>query len=433
MIETVPSSVPTSPGPDTHGDIIESQIGGLRGTASVQFPISVQESWIQVQGVEIHQSLYEHDLAIVHIRSRWTRWTETLYPGTPVVIKYSGKRTTENKFYGYVTHVKPTTKMINDFYELDVYCVASSRDLRETGQTVWRNKTAPEIALEIAKKFKYRLITKQHPYRKPQTIQAGETYWEFLKRLAKTIGYVLRVEGGTMFFLPFEDMVMAYGSRAPKLGTVETRDNEYDRPARNMLTMHMWGSDTDTDVDRVSDDSSVAYISPTLNEGVRNRKSPKSAVARQRRDSRYVKYRTDVVAHSRKDADLLAEGDAASGQMAIDAKAVVEGDGYLQPYRPVYVSVKDRSMNQWWIVKEAIHRIDVANGTYYCDLTISADSVESSLLQAAPIKRTRNVALEKSMGWSPSTVREPHLLTTKPGFVRGQTKYNKNAARWVGV
>lgn len=402
------------------------------GSATVEFPISVFDTWIEYRGLEIRQDLYEHDLAVIRARTRFLRWEETLYPGTPVRIAYEGRRTTEAAFYGYVTHVKPVAKMSNDHYDIDIYCVSSSRDLRKTDQNVWRNRSAPEIAADIARRFKLRLVTKQHPLRRPQTIQSGETYWEFLTRLAKKIGYGIRVESGYLIFLPLEDLVFAYTSLSPRLTNTESRTKDDLIIPRNLISMNAWASDTDTSVDRVSDDSIVVALPPDGGPVRRARRGPKSSVRRERRNSRYAKYKTSVVAHTRKEAEILAESDAAAGAMSIDAEAEVEGDGYLAPYRPVYVATRDKSMDGWWTVKSAVHKIDMVKHSYTCDLVLSTDSVEPSRMPSNPLIRFRDLAEEKRQGWAPQTLKAPRLRRVKAGFVQGQTKHNKNSARWVG-
>lgn len=402
------------------------------GYASIDFPLSLLDTWIQFRGVEIRQDRYEHDLAVIRARTRFLRWEETLYPGSPVTITYGGRRTTESVFYGYVSHVKPLTKLAGEQYDIAVYCVAASRDLRRTDQNVWRNRSAPEIVTDIAKKFKLRIITKQHPLRRPQTIQSGETYWEFLTRLAKKIGYGLRAESGYLIFLPLEDMVFAYASRAPRLTNTETRTPDGLIIPRNLISMNMWGGDTDTSVDRVSDDSIVVAVAPTGGTAIQSRKGPKSAVRRQRKNSRYVKYNTTTVAHTRKEAEILAESSAAAGAMSIDAECCVEGDGYFSPYRPVYVKTRDKTMNEWWIVKSAVHHIDLTNNSYTADLVLSTDSIEPSRMPTNPLVRFRDLSEERRQGWSPGTLKKPRLRKTRTGFVQGQTKHNKNSARWVG-
>lgn len=403
------------------------------GSADIEFPLSKFDQSIRFRELEIHQDMYEHDLAILRARSKNLDWTTSLYPGTPVKITYRGKRTTGSAFYGYVTHVKPKAKMVNELFEVEIFCVASSRDLRETGQHVWRNKTAPEIAAWIAKRFKYRLVSKQHPFRKPQTMQSGQTYWEFLTRLAKDTGYILRVEGGTMFFLPFEDMVLANVARAPKLMNYERLDEDGQAIPRNVLSMQVWGGDTDLSPTKDADDALVVSVPPTGGSITPVREGGRSAVRRRRQPSRYVKYRSGTVAHTARDAKVLASSHAAMSQIAIDADAAVEGDGYFAPYRPVYVRMRDKSMNQWWIVKSVKHKINFIDARYQCDLVLSSDSIEPSTLPKPPKRRVRNVREEQRQGWSPSTLREPRLFVTRSGFVVGKTKHGETTARWIGL
>lgn len=415
-------------------DPLELNLKRLRGGAEITFPASKTELSVVYDSVEIQQSLYEHDLAIIYAKSRHIRWTKTLYPGTPVRITYWGSRTSKHSFYGYVTHVKPKTVRANDMYEIEIYCIATSRDFRDTQQKTWLDKSAPEIVKEVAEGYGYTVVTRPHPYRKPQTIQTGETIWEFFYRLAHRIGYILRVEGSTLYFMPFDEYVLSFAPAAPKLINVSTyNDQEPTRSNRYLAYFHAWGGDTDTHVNRSSDDARVMFIDPLGTKFQGYRRGPKSALKRRKRAAKYQKFKTGAVAFTGADANLLAEGDASSGQTALDGQAVAEGDGYYNPYRPVYVAVNDQALTGWWMIKECTHRVNMRENTYYCDATLTTDSIEQSEFPSASQTPERNLSVEARYGWSPFTNPTPRLRPTSEGFVVGSTQYNTNAARWVSV
>lgn len=410
-----------------------------RGSFQADFPLSNMEAYdVYATKAVIHQKIREHDTAVIRLQSRTMNWFEALSTGTPVQLTYWNQLNNDKVgfFYGYVTHVRLTNNEETNAYEREIVCVAASRDLRQTARATYRNKSAPEIVYEIAKKFNFKVVAKQHPLRRPTVTQNGETYWEFLIKLAKRTGYVLRVEGTTIFFMPLKDMVAAYASRSPYLSDFGNINNfGYDPP--NVLEISSWAGDASDDEDDLTDAAILTAVVPSTGEIFTAEERPGSVtVARRTSRSQYVKYPSGVVAHTRQDAKLFAKGIADNGMMALDARLTVVGDPYLSPYHTVTLDLKDRPLSGTWIVKEATHTFYRGHGKseYITDVVVSTDSIDGIDQRITGVRRgavARDLGAELSSGFSPDLVGESRLRTVQNGFVMGQTANGYSAGRWV--
>ena len=403
------------------------------GSFDVSFPISDWSGSVGYEELEVHQSAREHDMAILTVRSQSEDVYNTLAAGTPIKITYgSSAADATETFVGYVTHITPLQEFKNVPYRRKIVAVSASRDFRRTGTKVWRNKTIPEIIQDIGKTFGYKVVTTQHGLRRKQTVQGGMTYWEFMTKMAKRTGYILRVEGATIIFLPLDKYVKMTRSRAPYLSASATIAERGMHPTLYSITA--WTGDTSDDDDDSSDASLVVAVEPTKDRSHSVRAVPVSAVGRKPNVSaKYMKYRNSVVAHTRADAKLLADGIASNGSMAFDAKAECLGDAAFAPYRPVYVDPSEQELAGWWVVKSAVHRFNRLGGQYYTDVVLSTDSLGPSAFGKPPTSRYRDLAAELEDGWSPDFVARTRLKSTSTSFIKGMTRDGQNTAQWVAV
>lgn len=362
-------------------------------------------------------------------------WFKQFSSGTPVRITYWSANFRENKgvFVGYVTHVRLVTDDGNA-YVRDIVCVAASRDLRATAQRTYVNKSAPEIVTEIGRMFRLKVVTKQHGLRRGTVVQSGETYWEFLNKLAKRSGYVLRVSGTTLFFLPLRDMIGLSIYRAPVLTDYasDTR-GRYDGP--NVESIDSWVGDTSDDADRLTDQAVFTSISPATGEVATVAEKPVSGLTRRIGSrSQYTRYMSQgTSAHSRFDATVLAKGAADNGLMAIDVNLTVSGNPLLCPYQPVELAIRDQALSGYWLVKEVTHTIVKDENTrYIAEVTVATDAVDGlSGYRRRSNPDLRNLAPELTSGVAPDEGTNPLLLVTRNGFVVGTPSNGNAQGRWV--
>lgn len=406
----------------------------IKGMSSfeVDLPLSVIDGILSFKSLEVHQAIREHDTVVLTAEAQLPSVFDTLASGTPIAVQYNNTYMDMSAtFYGYITHIKPLQDSGKNVFRRQIIAVAASRDFRRTGNEVWRNKTVPEIIKDIGKTFGFKVVTKQHPLRRKQTAQSGMTYWEFMSKMAKRIGYVLRVEGSTIFFLPLKSHVKSFRSRAPYLSNYQgVAPDLYP----TLLSLTAWAGDTSDDEDDLSDAAVVVAVEPVRGTVHRVRQAPESAVGRRPTVSaKYTKYQNTVVAHSREDAKNLAKGMADNGMMALDAKITAIGDPGLSPYRPVYVQANESELNGWWIVKEAVHRMNRVTGEYMTEAVVSTDSLAPSSFAAPSTTRYRDVRVELEEGWSPDQIAKVRLKSTSTSFVKGLTRNGESSSRWIAV
>lgn len=403
-----------------------------RGGFTVVFPLSdISDFDVMYDSLEIHQKIRQHDTATIRITSRSMQWFSVINSGAPVQVQYWGQNQSKAVFIGYVTNIHPVGTDDSGRYVREVVCVAASRELRRTDLKTYLNKTASEIIQTIGRDLKFNVLAKQHPLRRPTVIQSGESYWEFMNRLAKRSGYVLRVEETTIFFMPLGDLVATFKSRAPVLTDYGLMTVDGFSHA-NIESLEAWTGDTSVDAEDSADPALVTAVEPISGKTHAVREVPTSALVRGRTSrSGYTRYPDNMVAHSRKDAKLLAKGAADAGMMAFDATLRVAGDSYLRPYRTVELAVKDGTLNGYWIVKESVHK--VRRGSYSTELTVSTDSVDGVSRSATNrgSRRRRDLDTELVQGFAPDLAISSKLQIVGDGFVRGKVGAGGQQGRWV--
>lgn len=408
----------------------------LTGGFKVEFPLStVTQSAVRFKKLTVHQKVGEHDTASIKISSRHLDWYNKLNTGTPVKIAYwsSNNRTDKGYFFGYITHVRLITNDENK-YDREIVCVAASRALRKTDQKTYTNKTAAEIVSEIGKNFGFKVFVKQSNLRRSTITHSGETYWEFMNKLAKRSGYILRVEGTSLFFMPLSEYAKVFLTRSPVLSDY-TYDinNEYKVPT--VEKVDTWVGDVSDDEDRLSDTAVYASVSPQSGNVAYASRKPRSSLYRRRESkSKLVRYMGDgTPAHSRQDAELLAKGAAENGLMAIEAGLVAGGNPLVSPCRPVFLSLRDRALGGYWLTKEVTHTfVRTLSTRYSCDIILGTDSVTGvKAFTNVQQPGVRNYAEELTSGFSVNEASQTRLRVVRSGFEVDTTRNDNVTGEWV--
>lgn len=388
--------------------------------------VDIPRGRIDYLSLQVQQRINEHDTAVLRIRSVRTSWFKYFSNGAPIRITYwSGwNKNQKQTFLGYVTRVRLVTAGDDNHYEREILCVAASRVFRETGQVTYTNQTPSEIVSNICDKFKLTAVVQQDGLRRDTITQSGDTYWQFMNKLAKKTGYVLRAEGTTVYFLPLVQYAKRYAFTAPLISDYPTWTDGI-RSDPNVFEIDAWSGDVSQE--RLADEAVFASVDPVS--GKVAFRSAKPQAAGKKASAKYRRYMSsESASHSAYDAQLLAKGAADNGLMAIDASLVVAGNVLLSPYRPVRVNLKDAALSGIWLVKEVTHTIRRDREVeYYCDVTISTDSIDGISRRALTRSAPRNVDLSTEL--LTGATRTPRLLTQRNGFLAGVA--GNSSSVWV--
>ena len=168
-------------------------------TYKVEFPKTPDlDLDIGLVGAELYQTAEEHDRLVLHFKGKPSNKDTTIAYGDPVVFEYqSGK--VAYKFYGTVYRLD--TKNTQQANNLDVICISASAELKNTDQNIYKNVTADQVVTKVASQNGMKATTQRHPRVRKAITQAGQSYWQLLRRLAKQTGFALRAENTTIIFM----------------------------------------------------------------------------------------------------------------------------------------------------------------------------------------------------------------------------------------
>ena len=189
---TTPNPSPVSSGPV--GPVIYS----------VAVNGAVVTDW--VLDVELLQTWGYHDIFIVRIEYNRTFAMATITPwadNAPVQITWGRQPQTIMTWYGYVNHHKMATIADSGTHNLQYtyFCIGTSKPMNTVVSKAWGSVTPTYIAQQMAAKYSLRCVVTSTAWVLTNEVQANETDFQYINRVASKTGYRFWVSGGTMYFI----------------------------------------------------------------------------------------------------------------------------------------------------------------------------------------------------------------------------------------
>lgn len=105
-------------------------------------------------------------------------------------------------WYGYVNHsdLRSTSSDGQRGIQVGYSVIGTSKPMNTAVNMTWTNVTGSAIAQQIAKKWKLRCVFTSSTWILDYEVQAGESDFSFLNRIAQKIGFRFFVSGGTLYF-----------------------------------------------------------------------------------------------------------------------------------------------------------------------------------------------------------------------------------------
>jgi len=166
-------------------------------TFKVEFPKTSGLEMLLI-GAELYQDIEQHDRLVLHFKGKPFKDETIIRSEDPVKFTYTTDRVSQ-VFVGYVYDIDPKDDL--DSNNTDIICISASHVLKNTDQKIYKNVTADQVVQKIATKWGMKAVTQRHPRVRKTIVQAGQTDWQLLRRLAKQTGFALRSEGTTIYFV----------------------------------------------------------------------------------------------------------------------------------------------------------------------------------------------------------------------------------------
>lgn len=188
---------------------------------SVTFP-KAKDLDVLLIGAELYQAGNDHDMLVLHFKSNPDPKQNAIISKDPVIFNFRSQKL-ESTWHGYVAQIDQSNTVIGS--NTDIVCIGPSFYLKDTSQKVYKNVTADQVVSRIAVKHNLQAVTQRHPRVKTSIVQAGQSDWQLLGRLAKSTGFALRCENTSLLFVSKDKIYKDKKSTAPYFYYVGNDDN----------------------------------------------------------------------------------------------------------------------------------------------------------------------------------------------------------------
>lgn len=376
----------------------------------------------QPQRVHLYQEPGKHDILEINFQKSSSAWFRVLKTGTPVTFSWTQGRL-KNTWVGYVYQISKQNIGQRET-PLQIVCLGASFVLKQKSREVFKNKTIPEIASLIAKKFHLQFEGVQHARRFSHVSLNGQSYWAWLQENAKKIGYVAYVENSKLVFKPFDSAINANIKNSVPFnhtaGALPINNMVLDRTLDSLTVYngdYNEGSDSNRSVkisggiDPVTGKILSASVSPK-NTGAQIRQTVKGVI--------FDEYNVTQVVNDFTSVETAAKGAAELARFNVPAKAVGQGDPRVRPYYPVKIYGTGELTDGTWValkVHHMFHRV----GDYQVEMALATDGLgpdapspfRMSEESGAGIINVDTILLAAST----TTAVEIHTVLTTPGVL----------------
>jgi len=155
---------------------------------------------------ELRQSWGNHDLFFLRVivpsghpfKSQLTAWPD----GSPIEIVWGRQPESVSTWYGYVNHHENSTTEDTGLHadQITYVVIGTSKVLNGHKNRAWNNMTAAGVAQTIAQANGFRAVVTQSAWVLNE-IQANESDFQFLNRIANKVGFRFWVSGGTLYMI----------------------------------------------------------------------------------------------------------------------------------------------------------------------------------------------------------------------------------------
>lgn len=389
------------------------------------------------RSVVLHQEMGKHDIVEIYYSRFSSVFFKGIKTGVPVQVTWKNDKVS-GSFMGYTTDVSYlTAQQLNR--DVKITCIGASYPLKEQASKIWTNKTASEIALEIAKKFKLKPFVTPSSIRFTQQSLVGHSYWEKLNELAKRIGYGVQVIGTELHFHPIDRMIDQFMTTIPIMSFKDPLQSpESNRDVPTLMSFEPTIGDHNELADFSRSINNVGGIDPLTGKTFRSQSSSNKVgknLRKTTKDPLFSTIETRTVSASNSMAKSLSESRAQLGRLVIPAKAVAQGDPRVSPWKTVEIQGTGDTTDGYWVVQKAEHVIH-GDGRYVVEFSCLADGIGSNKASATRPSSsggvpTRNIVTELAT----NNQRKPTSTTlsaTTTLVNQSNAGYKVTPRRWAG-
>lgn len=340
-------------------------------SVSVEFTGSgVQSLTVTPNVLSVTQQEFAHDM----VSMQW--WggnpdSNSLESGVPISVTF-GRPYSRRAFNGYVNHRGRVNNSLSSAAELvdrnatNVVCVGASWPMKQAGVSTWSDTTISQVAQEIANLFGFSTDIAPHPTVWSSLQMSGMSYWQFLVKWAKRVGYTFYVSGTRLVFKPRP-------TDPTQLSSLSAVYDYKADPSGFPIFTPVLGSASPTGGRLAA--RQLASIDPRTNQPIFSQVigSPTSSfLGSQVQQPVFAEVCHDSVS-SQQESNGKTLGAGLTNQMYIMATATAAGNPLVAQGSFVFVKNAPGGQNGLWYAQKVVHTLDTK--TYSMDMTLGRDSI----------------------------------------------------------
>lgn len=392
----------------------------------------------QPRYVVLRQEANTHDSIELHYQHFSPLLAKAFRTGTPVKFTWSNDKTS-GTFIGYTSDVAwPVAQKLDK--SVVVTCVAASFATKQSKPKIWKNKTASEIMVDIAKTFKLKPVITQHKARFTQQSVSKGTYWNKITDLANTIGYAVKVIGAELHFHPIDKMIDMSMTTIPVMAHLDPYTNPQSHFSAQTLDEFESRQGDYVELGKVNRTSKTVYgVDPLSAKQYSHSAHPDKSGKRVRTTVAaplFQSVETTIVTGSKVIAESLAEAQSQLARLSIPGYGKGKGDPRISPWATIEVRGTGDVSDGFWIITKTEHTMHY-DGRYIVRFWCAADGIggnKPSAFRPTQAGSVPTVNTDALQALGPDYLSKPDYKLSSPIIITqpSESGWNTSARRWKG-
>jgi hypothetical protein len=213
-----------------------------------------------VLDVELVETWGCHDVMVLRVEYNRAFKMQSIKPwpdNARIMVAWGRKPQALNLWYGYVNHHKLSGISDSGTHNLQYtyYCIGTSKPMNSVENQYWGSVTPTYIAKQIAQQHHLRAVVTSTTWVLQSEVQANESDFQFMNRIANKTGYRFWVSGGTLYFIDPSVVIVGAGQTTVPTYRMDKRLDWQDTmrdfeklqgdnlPGAPVATRSVWGVD----------------------------------------------------------------------------------------------------------------------------------------------------------------------------------------------
>jgi phage protein D len=309
---------------------------------------------------------YQHQHLTMYVKN-WDINYSDVKAGAPIQVTITSPYGSQ-EFAGYIHSVTPDLSPGKQFVE--VTALGSTYVMKQASQRVWSSVTADQVISEICTKYNHAYHATPYPRVYDNLLQAGETDWEFMCKLAVQSGYTLRPEGTAIYFDPITQDFTDNQANAPYF--VMRQANDPKGLSMYKFTPEIGEANTYDGQTKAA--VAVGGIDLSSASSIVTTNQTRPATTRTVSDTEFFdRFHTSAVIPNAQVATYESIAADERNRYPYRGDAQVLGDARIKPDMPVFLDGIGASYSGYWTVIECQHIF--TERMYTTEMTVGTDSL----------------------------------------------------------